>query len=253
MTSVDLNAGSLILEGEFAMKTLSWKSVIAAAGIAVLSQFAAAEPIGPDCAPIDTCNGGIYTLSYDGTALVDADPLHETYRITLSIDTSGVNGVVSDATAIDAVAIKVSSSVFDASLFSAPVDTANWVLVSGGINADGCSVPDNGFECADWIASGVGAAIGGTLNWIFDMTVDNGTLFTNLFESSIKARYVDSSGAKIGDLVSENITLQSSSSSTSSGPTSGDIPEPNSSGLVFLGLGAVLASFVMRRRASSAN
>ena len=241
------------------MKTLSWKSWITAAGLAVLSQFAAADPIGPDC---PTCNGGIYTLSYDGTALADTDAAHETFRITLNIDTSGVGGVggvVPTATAIDAVAIKVASSIFDATLFSAPDGTASWALVPGGISAIGCDGSGSGFECADWIASGPGTAIGGTLDWIFDVTMDNGALFTLADEASIKARYVDSSGAKVGDLVSEAITLQNSSSSTSggtsgssstSGGTSGTVPEPNSSGLVFLGLGAVLASFLMRRRAS---
>jgi len=238
------------------MKTLSWKSLIAAAGLAVLSQFAAADPIGPNC---PTCNGGIYTLSYDGTALADTDTAHETFRITLNIDTSGVTAVVPTATAIDAVAIKVTNSVFNATLFSAPDGTASWALVPGGISAIGCDGNGSGFDCADWIASGVGTAIGGTLDWIFDVTMDNGALFTLADEASIKARYVDSSGAKVGDLVSEAITLQNSSSSTSggtsgssstSGGTSGTVPEPNSSGLVFLGLGAVLASFLMRRRAS---
>lgn len=239
------------------MKTLSWKSFIAAAGLAVLSQFAAADPIGPTC---PTCNGGIYTLSYDGTALADTDAVHETFRITLNIDTSGVTGVVPTATAIDAVAIKVASSIFSATLFSAPGGTASWALVPGGISAIGCDGSGSGFECADWIASGAGAAIGGTLDWIFDVTVDNGGLFTTTDAASVKARYVDSSGAKVGDLVSEAITLQSSSStsggtsgSSTSGGTSGTVPEPNSSGLVFLGLGAVLASFLMRRRTSSKN
>jgi len=39
------------------------------------------------------------------------------------------------------------------------------------------------------------------------------------------------------------------SSSTTSGPTSGELPEPSSSGLAFLGLGLVAASFWARRRA----
>ncbi len=233
------------------MKMLSWKSLITAAGFAVLSQFAAADPIGPDC---PTCNGGIYTLTYDGTALPDSDAAHETFRITLTIDTSGVTSVVPTAAAIDAVAIKVASSVTGATLVSAPDGTASWALVPGGISAIGCDGSGSGFECADWIASGAGTAIGGTLAWTFDVTVDNGTLFTLADAATIKARYVDSAGEKVGALVSEGITLQTSSSTSSTssttGGTSGEIPEPNSSGLVFLGLGAVLASFLMRRRAS---
>lgn len=45
----------------------------------------------------------------------------------------------------------------------------------------------------------------------------------------------------------------SSTSSSTSGGASGTVPEPNSSGLVFLGLGAVLASFLMRGRTSRKN
>lgn len=48
------------------------------------------------------------------------------------------------------------------------------------------------------------------------------------------------------------VTSSSTSSSTSSGTTSGNIPEPGSSGLVFLGLGLVGASFWARRRGTKA-
>lgn len=43
----------------------------------------------------------------------------------------------------------------------------------------------------------------------------------------------------------------STSTSSTTGGTSGNIPEPSSSGLVFLGLGLVAASFWTRRRANS--
>jgi hypothetical protein len=41
--------------------------------------------------------------------------------------------------------------------------------------------------------------------------VDNGTLFTGPGEASIKARYVDANGNKVGDLVSEKITVPEAS------------------------------------------
>jgi len=234
------------------MKLHQLAGVLAIAGLLIVPALSAADPIGPTVADgcvNDSCNGGIYTLSYDGTALPDADPLHETFRITYTIDTSGVTGVVPTAVAIDAAAIKVSASVFAASLFSAPGGVGNWNLVSGGISAGGCSGSGAGFECADWVAAGVGAAIGGTLQWVFDMTVDNGTLFTGPGLASIKARYVDSGGNKIGALVSEPITLQvSSSSSSSSGGTSGNVPAPSSSNLALLGMSLLGATLWMRRR-----
>ncbi|HLG30471.1 MAG TPA: PEP-CTERM sorting domain-containing protein, partial [Candidatus Brocadiales bacterium] len=152
--------------------------------------------------------------------------LHETFQITLTIDTSGYTG---GGTAIDAAAIKVSSSVFDVSLFDAPNGTISWNIVDGGINASGCSGSGSGFECADWIATGVGIGVGGTLDWTFDITINNGTLFTDPLEASIKARYVGDNGIKVGALVSENITLQQ------------QVPEPSTllllgSGLAGLGL-----------------
>ncbi|HET7874977.1 MAG TPA: hypothetical protein VFN71_05580 [Methylomirabilota bacterium] len=172
--------------------------LLASAGPAV------ADPIGPTCG---TCQGATYQLTYSGSAEPDADPLHETFRISLIIDTSGYSG---GGSFIHDVAIKVTAN-FDAgesaSLFSAP--SGSWALdgVNSGIDASGCSGSGGGFVCAEHSGSGESVP-NGTYTWIFDITIDNGTLFTGLLESSVKARYVDASGAKVGDLVSENITLQ---------------------------------------------
>lgn len=182
-----------------------------------------------------SCQGSIYTLTYDGSALPDSDPDHETYQITYTIDTSGYTG---GGVAIDSAAIKVSAKVFSATLFDAPGGTNNWDLIAGGINAGGCSGKGGGFECADWIGSGVGATVGGILTWIFDITVDNDKLFTATGGTpSIKARYVDARGGKVGALVSENIELQIGRSTTS-------IPEPAT--LVLLGCGLLGLVFLHR-------
>lgn len=162
---------------------------------------ALALTIGPSCG---TCQGGIYSLTYSPVA--DSDPLHETFRVMLTIDTSALN--VPGAVGIDSAAIKVSSSVFDSDLFAAPGGVANWKLVSGGINAGGCSGSGSGFDCADWVSpSGPGTGLGGILTFIFDQTVDNGTLFAGLDGASIKVRYVDARGNKVGDLVSESFAV----------------------------------------------
>lgn len=180
----------------------------------------------------DSFQGTIWSLSYSGSALADSDPAHETYRVTLDVDTSGYTG---GGSFIDQVALKVSSSLYGASLVSGPGGASNWVISSGGIGAYGCSGSGGGFECADGlILAGNTPVPGGTYSWIFDLTMDNGLLFTGLLESSVKGRFVDANGRKVGDLVSENVTLTS------------PVPEPEIYAMMGLGLG--LLGWVGRRR-----
>jgi len=165
---------------------------------------AVADPIGPICG---TCQGSTYQLTYSGSAEPDADLLHETFRISLIIDTSGYNG---GGSFLREVAIKVIAN-FNANesavLFSAP--SVFWVFdgKDDGINNGGCSGSGAGFICAEHSGSGETVPLG-SYTWVFDVTVDNGTLFTDPFEASVKARYVDANGDKVGDIVSEPITLQ---------------------------------------------
>lgn len=182
-----------------------------------------------------TVDGAIYSLTYSGSALPDADPLNETFRITLGIDTNAYTG---GGSFLDNVAIKVSSGG-TASLFSAPGGTGNWSLLAGGLNASGCSGSGAGFNCANGganfgngvaVTTGNGAGI--DYAFTFDVTMANGALFTGLDEASIKARYVNSDNRKVGTLVSENITLS--------------VPEPESYAMLLAGLG--LMGLIPRRR-----
>ena len=180
----------------------------------------------------DTFQGTIWSLSYSGSALADVDPLHETYRVTLAVNNSGYTG---GGSFIDQVAVKVSSSLVGASLVSGPGGASNWVISSGGIGAYGCSGSGGGFECADGlILAGNTPVPGGTYSWVFDLTMDNGLLFTGALESSVKGRFVDANGRKVGALVSENVTLTS------------PVPEPEIYAMMGLGLG--LLGWVGRRR-----
>lgn len=198
-----------------------------------------ADPIGGPAnlnCPEGSCQGATYTLDYSGTAQ-SVGAVNSVYRIRYTIDTSTYTG---GGVAIDAAAIKVSSSAVSATLFAAPGGVGNWAVVGGGINAGGCSGSGGGFECADWIAAGVGVAVGGTLVWEFDMTIPNGSLITSLGGASIKARYVDANGRKIGDLVSEPITLQNRS-----GDPDPSVPEPTS---VILSLGVAAIAMHLGRK-----
>jgi hypothetical protein len=144
------------------------------------------------------------------------------------------------ATAIGAAAVKVSSSTVGATLFSAPYGTGSWTVVGGGISATGCQGNGGGFECADWTGAGVGAAITGTfMTWAFDITMNNGILNTSNLGAEVKVQYVNADGVKVGDLVSENITLQV-------GRPPNEVPEPQT--LALLGLGLLGIALSRRRR-----
>jgi hypothetical protein len=189
---------------------------------------AAADSIGPDC---DTCQGSIYTLTYDPIAVS-----LNTYEFTYTIDTSGYTG---GGSYLDNVALKIASSIVSAILVSAPGGTGNWFLVLGGLNANGCDGSGSGWDCAQAYSLGSFNVVPGpTYSWVFDINVGGSSLLTAENAASIKARYVDSNGRKVGALLSENITLQT--------PTN-PIPEPASIALFGSGL-AALAGMIRRRR-----
>jgi hypothetical protein len=202
-------------------------SLLTLAALALAGGGASADPIGPVCG---TCQGSIYTLEYSG-APISSTLTTETFRITLTIDTSGYDGA---AIVLNAVAVKVSSMLLSMSLFSAPAVTGGWTTWMGGLNANGCSGSGSGLDCAYAGSTGV-AVPDGTYTWMFDLEMNTGTLFTTPNSSSIKVRYADDYNNKVGDLVSENITLQ---------VIPEVIPEPTTAALL---AGGLLALAITRR------
>src|SRR3990172_3574228 len=183
-------------KGRIVRKRALWAllalSVVALVGVG----HADANSIGPDC---PTCQGSIYTLTNLG--VFGTSNGNDEYHFSLTIDTSGYTG--GDAF-IDTVALKVSSSIVgDPILLEAPGGVAAWTVQKGGLNANGCSGAGSGFVCA---SDGQTAPVGGRAlsTWIFDLLTPHDPLLTI---ASIKVRYVDANGNKVGDLVSENINV----------------------------------------------
>lgn len=207
-----------------------WVVIAAIAVMTALFGYAGgayADSIGPNC---PTCNGSIYTLTSNGID-VGSSSTTDTFNVTLTINTAGFNA---GSGFLNAVAIKVTNSLSAGSLTSAPGGPGSWVhSLNATVNANGCANGGSGFDC--YQDSTNAPVPDGTYTFVFQETIDAGTLFTGLNEASVKALYVNSLGTKIGDITSENITLQQ------------PVPEPAT--LVLLGSGLMgLGWFGHKRR-----
>lgn len=209
------------------------------ASLWIFAPAAFADPIGPDCG---TCQGSIYTLLNLGQIDLPGGTTDE-YHIDLRINTAGYTG---GGAFIDSAAIKVSnhlSGTPDPSLVDFLINGVHsalvsaWTVQAGGLNAGGCDGSGSGFECANDSTSA--PVPGNTYDFIFDVVIPAGTLLTGFHDATIKVRYVDAEGHKVGALVSEDITLQV--------PPPPRVPAPASLVFVTSGLVGVVAWAAVRR------
>lgn len=189
-------------------------------------------------------SGGLeWSLSYSGVAVPDSDPSHDTYLITLGLDTDGYSG---SASFLDQVALKTFTPVTDVSLVNATSGAGAWDLSLGGLSGGGCNGHGGGSACLnslDSLNGGKGLSLSSSngegiddYSWTFRVTVDNTKPYPSWApEAIVLARLVDDNGAKAGPLGVGPLNLAIS-----------PVPEPGTYAMMLAGLGMI--GTVVRRR-----
>lgn len=196
-------------------------------GLVVAPFVAQASPI--------TDTGVVFDATY---ALTGTGAGTETYKVTVTAQTSGYTGTAGDF--ITSLAIKIANSVSSFSLVSGPAGSG---LLAGGISAGGCDGNGSGFVCDAFTPVSLP---GGLLTLVLNETIATGALLTGNLAASIKAEYCDV-GTGIGT------TGKGCPQSNNAGITSRDItltttPVPEPITMFLAGTGLLLFGYAARKR-----
>jgi hypothetical protein len=138
--------------------------------------------------------GTIYDATYQ---LTGSGGGNSTYLIDITANTAG-STLPGDF--LNALSIKIASSVSSFSLVSGPAGSATQ---PGGIAAGGCNGSGSGFVCDQFTPIPMPD---GTVGVKFSETIATGSLFTDLNQASLKASYVTATGGNAG-ITSVDFTL----------------------------------------------